>query len=315
MRASTLDYLDKMRMLVNKEPDWNDPEIIDRVWSKDDFKPKYLCGWEKRPHSKDRNLQMEIYCTLAGVSSLIPPSLSEKINEKINEIVKKENTNMPTKNHEYFMKLLEEAGLRNTTCEVSFTPYEDTRIRIDGILPTVELNTNKKEYNTMYNNKNRSNAKKNIYIKPTGIIRRDNTTRVDWEDGTNTIIVLEEGKQDLDMFNTFCIAFTKKIMGSTTAILNTIKNNDTDAIAKARAEAIEKANKEAEEEAKKMKEELEKAQFEAAVKEEMFKNNVREEAIRRLMAKERKEEIKMVKDLCNRLKDNSEEESNQSVEE
>ena len=314
MRPATLDYLDKMRILANMKPDWNDSEIVNR-WSKGAFKPKYLAEFKKIPRSEDRNLQTEIYDTLAGVSSLIPPSLEEKVYEKINEICKKENTNMPTKNHEYFMKLLEENGLKAVTCSVDWTSYEPVSIHIDGILPTVELNNNKKEYNTMYNNRKPKNNSHCTYVEPTSIIRRDDTTRVDWEDGTKTVIVLEEGKQDLDMFHTFCIAFTKKVMGSTTAILNAIKNSDTDAIEKTRKEAIEKANREAEEEAKKMKEKADKEAFEAMVREEMLCYKVREEAIRRLMVKERKEEIKMVKDLCNRLTDNSEEESNQSVEE
>lgn len=244
--------------------------------------------WGKKPSSDARNLQMELYDTLAGVSSLIPPSLEEKVHEKINEMCKKENANMPTKNHEYFMKLLEEAGLKCVGAEYNYNCDERaTEVKFRGIIPD-ELrlnNANKKEYNTMYNNRKPNR----LYIKPTGIIRRDDTTRVDWEDGTHTILVRNETSPELDMFYTFCIAFTKKVMGSTGAIMKTIKEHDTDAIEKARKEAIAKANKEAEEETRKLKEEMEKAEFEARVCEEMLCHKVREEAIRRLMAKGEKE--------------------------
>lgn len=313
MRPSTLDFLDKARMLINKEPDWEDPELINRIWSKDDIAKAFGVPGSKvklEPKCSNvspeaRRVQTEIYDSIAATSSIIPCSIEEHICNKIDEAVKtavnkldykdycnhdieltnkisKENTNMPTKNHQ----------------------YECPRIHIDGIIPrlelNVELNTNKKEYNTMYSNNRKP---KSIYIKPTGIIRRDDTTRVDWEDGTHTVIVRDEKSPELDMFYTFCIAFTKKIMGSTGAIMNAIKANDTDAIEKARAEAIAEANKKAEEEAKKMKEAMEKAEFEAAVQAQMFDHKVREEAIRRIMAKEEKEANKTNKIIDKFLKE------------
>lgn len=118
----------------------------------------------------------------------------------------------------------------------------------------------------------------------TGIIQRDRTTIVTWDDNTKTVIVAEEDvkKNDYMMFEAFCIAFTKKMLGSTTKILNTIKENDTDTIEAARKKAIEEANKKAEEEAKAALEKEANDAFEAAVQQKLFEDRVIEEAIRRI---------------------------------
>ena len=81
----------------------------------------------------------------------------------------------------------------------------------------------KKEYHKMYKNP----AK---IPNCTGIIQRDRATIVTWDDNTKTTIVAEEDvkKNDYMMFEAFCIAFTKKMLGSTTNILKTIEANDTD---------------------------------------------------------------------------------------
>ena len=135
----------------------------------------------------------------------------------------------------------------------------------------------KKEYHKMYKN----SAK---IPNCTGIIQRDRTTIVTWDDNTKTTIVAEEDvkKNDYMMFEAFCIAFTKKMLGSTTNILNTIKENDTDTIKAARKKAIEEANKKAEEEAKAALEKEANDAFEAAVQQKMYEDRVIEEAIRRI---------------------------------
>lgn len=280
---------------------------------------KYLDKLEKRAKNTHYGLwvstsngpadwiQKEIRDNLAMTKALLPDTMKKDICNKIREeefkdyrdglradlvIVdewdtmkkdKKENNIMPTKNaQEYYDMIKEYLQVTN----MSFTEHQgnwcNPEVEISGFVPANVLfntNTNKKEYDKMY-----KNAPK--MPKPTGIIRRDNTTRVDWDDKTYTIIVLEEGQADLDMFHTFCIAFTKKMMGGTTNIMKAIEENDTDKINRERAEAIEKANKEAAEETKKLKAKVEKAEFEAAVKREMFDHKVREEAIRRIMLKE-----------------------------
>lgn len=81
----------------------------------------------------------------------------------------------------------------------------------------------KKEYHKMYKN----SAK---IPSCTGIIQRGRATIVNWDDGTKTTIVAEEGFEENEhmLFDAFCIAFTKKMLGSTTNILKTIEKNDTD---------------------------------------------------------------------------------------
>lgn len=135
----------------------------------------------------------------------------------------------------------------------------------------------KKEYHKMYKNP----AK---IPNCTGIIQRDLSTIVTWDDNTKTVIVAEKGFDENEhmLFDAFCIAFTKKMLGSTTKILNTIKENDTDTIEAARKKAIEEANKKAEEEAKAALEKEANDAFEAAVQQKMFEDRVIEEAIRRI---------------------------------
>ena len=96
----------------------------------------------------------------------------------------------------------------------------------------------KKEYHKMYKNP----AK---IPNCTGIIQRDRATIVTWDDNTKTTIVAEEDvkKNDYMMFEAFCIAFTKKMLGSTTNILKTIEANDTDTINKRKKEFEEQIKK------------------------------------------------------------------------
>ena len=131
----------------------------------------------------------------------------------------------------------------------------------------------KKEYHKMYKNP----AK---IPNCTGIIQRDRATIVTWDDNTKTTIVAEKGFDENEhmLFDAFCIAFTKKMLGSTTNILKTIEANDTDTINKRKKEfeeQIKKAMREA-------NEQQEKARFEAAVQAKMYEDRVIEEAIRRI---------------------------------
>ena len=131
----------------------------------------------------------------------------------------------------------------------------------------------KKEYHKMYKNP----AK---IPNCTGIIQRDRATIVTWDDNTKTTIVAEKGFDENEhmLFDAFCIAFTKKMLGSTTNILKTIEKNDTDTINKRKKE-FEEQNKKTMREAN---EQQEKARFEAAVQAKMYEDRVIEEAIRRI---------------------------------
>lgn len=131
----------------------------------------------------------------------------------------------------------------------------------------------KKEYHKMYKNP----AK---IPNCTGIIQRDRATIVTWDDNTKTTIVAEKGFDENEhmLFDAFCIAFTKKMLGSTTNILKTIEKNDTDTINKRKKEFEEQIKKTMRE----ANEQQEKARFEAAVQAKMYEDRVIEEAIRRI---------------------------------
>lgn len=131
----------------------------------------------------------------------------------------------------------------------------------------------KKEYHKMYKNP----AK---IPNCTGIIQRDRATIVTWDDNTKTTIVAEKGFDENEhmLFDAFCIAFTKKMLGSTTNILKTIEANNTDTINKRKKEFEEQIKKTMRE----ANEQQEKARFEAAVQAKMYEDRVIEEAIRRI---------------------------------
>lgn len=131
----------------------------------------------------------------------------------------------------------------------------------------------KKEYHKMYKNP----AK---IPNCTGIIQRDRATIVTWDDNTKTTVVSEKGFDENEhmLFDAFCIAFTKKMLGSTTNILKTIEKNDTDTINKRKKEFEEQIKKTMRE----ANEQQEKARFEAAVQAKMYEDRVIEEAIRRI---------------------------------
>ena len=140
-------------------------------------------------------------------------------------------------------------------------------------VPGEEEEMVKKEYHKMYKNP----AK---IPNCTGIIQRDRATIVTWDDNTKTTIVAEKGFDENEhmLFDAFCIAFTKKMLGSTTNILKTIEANDTDTINKRKKEFEEQIKKTMRE----ANEQQEKARFEAAVQAKMYEDRVIEEAIRRI---------------------------------
>ena len=269
--------------------------LVDKTVTPDGLRAEYIFVDELNTWKKDKKDVVDALTNLSTAATTAAKNLNntafslearrqcEKRREEMERNEKEKENNMfindPVNESQSYYNAIKNY-IRVESMSMTQSPDEYPEIEIRGYIPQNALcNTMKKEYDKMY-----KNAPK--MPKPTGIIRRDNTTRVDWDDKTYTIIVLEEGKEDLDMFHTFCIAFTKKMMGSTTNIMKAIEENDTDTINRKRAEAIEKANKEAEEETKKLKAKVEKAAFEDMVKREMLEHKVREEAIRRLMKQE-----------------------------
>lgn len=119
------------------------------------------------------------------------------------------------------------------------------------------------------------------------IQRRGRCTIVKWQDGTETKVVLEEGKPDTGIFGAYCIALAKKCAGSTEKLLRTIDDHD-ERVLKCRylasvQELREKRLKKAAEERKR--------KWEEDVAAAMYDSRVRDEAIKRLWAKEEKEDI------------------------
>lgn len=61
-----------------------------------------------------------------------------------------------------------------------------------------------------------------------GVVQRKNTTIVNWDDGVKTVVTLKEDDYIDQMFVGFCIAYIKRMLGSTTKLLETIERCDTD---------------------------------------------------------------------------------------
>lgn len=156
--------------------------------------------------------------------------------------------------------------------ECAYSPIEDkwlVRNEVHG-----EEKMAKKEYHKMYKNPAKIPS-------CTGIIQRGRATIVNWDDGTKTTIVAEEGFEENEhmLFDAFCIAFTKKMLGSTTNILKTIEENDTD-----------KQNqllKEAEKNIRKQRD-LDRKEVDRIRREKKFNEMVDEEFMRMRAAKEAK---------------------------
>ena len=73
-------------------------------------------------------------------------------------------------------------------------------------------------------------VKKGRAVMPStvGVVQRKNTTVVNWDDGVKTVVTLKPDDCPDKMFVGFCIAYTKRMLGSTTKLLETIERCDTD---------------------------------------------------------------------------------------
>ena len=73
-------------------------------------------------------------------------------------------------------------------------------------------------------------VKKGRAVMPStvGVVQRKNTTVVNWDDGVKTVVTLKEEDCPDEMFVGFCIAYTKRMLGGTTKLLETIERCDTD---------------------------------------------------------------------------------------
>ena len=119
------------------------------------------------------------------------------------------------------------------------------------------------------------------------IQRRGRCTIVKWKDGTETKVVLEEGKPDTGIFGAYCIALAKKCAGSTEKLLRTIDEHDERAM---KCQYLASVQEVREKRLKKAAEER-KLKWENDVAAAMYDSRVRDEAIKRLWANEEKEDI------------------------
>ena len=73
-------------------------------------------------------------------------------------------------------------------------------------------------------------VKKGRAVMPStvGVVQRKNTTVVNWDDGVKTVVTLKPDDCPDEMFVGFCIAYTKRMLGGTTKLIETIERCDTD---------------------------------------------------------------------------------------
>ena len=76
-----------------------------------------------------------------------------------------------------------------------------------------------------------------------GVVQRKNTTVVNWDDGVKTVVALKPDDCPDKMFVGFCIAYTKRMLGGTTKLLETIERCDTDNHVRLLREASKKFRK------------------------------------------------------------------------
>lgn len=114
-------------------------------------------------------------------------------------------------------------------------------------------------------------------IIPKLIKQIGNKTFVTWSDGTETKVKCEYGKT-FDPFSAFCIAFAKRMFGSTTKIIEAIDNSDEKALKTKEAEANRLRHEERiKKEKEKFNAEVEKKRHELAVLREAEKRLAEEE--------------------------------------
>lgn len=85
-------------------------------------------------------------------------------------------------------------------------------------------------------------VKKGRAVMPStvGVVQRKNTTVVNWDDGVKTVVTLKPDDCPDEMFVGFCIAYTKRMLGGTTKLLETIERCDTDKHVRLQREASKK---------------------------------------------------------------------------
>lgn len=178
-------------------------------------------------------------------------------------------------------------GPLDDCCErllISFVPVEKK-----APMPSEDIIEKLKDFLNYLDEKKRKESMNTKQMIPEVklIQRRGRCTIVKWQDGTETKVVLEEGKPDTGIFGAYCIALAKKCAGSTEKLLRTIDEHDERVI---KCRYLASAQKLREKRLKKAAENR-KRKWEEDVAAAMYDSRVRDEAIKRLWAKEEKEDI------------------------
>ena len=110
--------------------------------------------------------------------------------------------------------------------ESGYTPYSVCCWSADECEDNIIPDRILREAETIYEEM----VKKGRAVMPStvGVVQRKNTTVVNWDDGVKTVVALKPDDCPDKMFVGFCIAYTKRMLGGTTKILETIERCDTD---------------------------------------------------------------------------------------
>ena len=131
-------------------------------------------------------------------------------------------------------------------------------------------------------------VKKERAVMPStvGVVQRKNTTVVNWDDGVKTVVTLKPDDCPDEMFVGFCIAYTKRMLGGTTKLLETIERCDTDKHVRLLREASKKFRKQRD---------LDRKEVDRIRREKKYKEMVDDEFMRLRAVEEAKKHLHLSK--------------------
>lgn len=126
-------------------------------------------------------------------------------------------------------------------------------------------------------------VKKGRAVMPStvGVVQRKNTTVVNWDDGVKTVVTLKPDDCPDKMFVGFCIAYTKRMLGGTTKLLETIERCDTDKHVRLLREASKRFRKQRDLDRKEVDRIRQEKKYNDMVDEEFMRMRAVEEAKKR----------------------------------
>lgn len=114
-----------------------------------------------------------------------------------------------------------------------------------------------------------------------GVVQRKDTTVVNWDDGVKTVVTLKPDDCPDKMFVGFCIAYTKRMLGGTTKLLETIERCDTDKHVRLLREASKRFRKQRDLDRKEVDRIRQEKKYNDMVDEEFMRMRAVEEAKKR----------------------------------